>query len=492
MFVACLVAIFAYRFDAGLFPLAFAAVFTAVLAAREPSLGLAAVFGELFSNPHGHLFFFDDLAIPVSLRMAVFIGFFVGWAVFFIRTGTLPHLHAWRFAPLIPLTLAILIGFTVGLASQPTLDAFKDGNAYLYLLYAFPILTTEWTSARKHQLLQLFAAGAVWNLLLTLVILYVFTHFDEGILRSSYVFLRDIRLAEITNLGNGTHRIFIQSQFFTLALGALLLAFMSFSHRKIVPASVALGSVIAVILLSLSRSFWIGIAAAFLVLLILLARSGVRAWFPLALRTFLGGVFAIILILVVALFPLPSQRLGGGELADALRRRSETDVAVSSRWALIPPMKNAIAEHPVFGSGFGQRVSFITDDPRARELRPDGVWSTYAMEWGWLELWLKMGILGPLGFLFLFVSLVVQLLKQNTHQAWVGIGLVSGLVFLYATHAFSPYLNHPIGLGFLLFTMAFLPTPAHPIPQTAVPTGLPLLKQTRAPSSAVSLQSEVK
>src|SRR3989338_6559016 len=44
-----------------------------------------------------------------------------------------------------------------------------------------------------------------------------------------------------------------------------------------------------------------------------------------------------------------------------------------------------------------------------------------------------------------------------TDQAWIGLALVTGIVFIYGTHFFSPYLNHPIGLGYMLFLIPFLP-----------------------------------
>lgn len=491
---AFIASFFAYQFELGLPMLALVLLMTATLAAKHPTLGLFAVFLELFSNPHGHLFFYDGWTMPVSLRMAIFTGFFIGWSAYFLRTKTTPRFAAQSFLPLTILALAILIGFFTGLASQPFLDVFKDGNAYFYLLYALPILTTSWTSQHKHHLLQILAAGAVWNALMTLGILYLFTHFDETLLRSSYVFLRDIRLAEITNLGNGVYRVFIQSQFFTFVFGALLLAFSAYNtNRRIVTSLVALGSVLAVLLLSFSRSFWIGTVIATVVLLILLirARLGGHAWKLLASTTLLSGVFAVLLILAVALFPLPTQRIGGGDLADALRRRSTSDVAVSSRWELLDPMWNAIEEQPLFGNGFGTRVSFVTDDLRVRELRPDGVWSTYAMEWGWLELWLKMGILGPIGFLILFAALFKSfLLTQKTDHAWVGSGLMAGLTFLFVIHAFSPYLNHPIGLGFILFCFCFLTDGTVGLRQEADPVDVRTRRETPVPASAVSLRVE--
>jgi len=45
--------------------------------------------------------------------------------------------------------------------------------------------------------------------------------------------------------------------------------------------------------------------------------------------------------------------------------------------------------------------------------------------------------------------------RQHGH-AWLPVALGAGLVVLYITNIFTPYLNHPIGLGFMLFVLPFL------------------------------------
>lgn len=466
-----------------------------VACAKHPTFGLMAVFLELLSNPHGHLISTEN-PIPFSLRMAVFVGFFAGYGIYLIRTKTLPHINRFFFLLLLPLVAAVLIGFLRGVILEDFSAAFQDGNAYLYLLYAIPILSADWQSSQRRQFLQVFAAGAVWNIFMSLGILYVFTHFGEDVLRTMYVFLRDRRLAEITNVGAGVYRVFMQSQFFVMGFGALLipLFLQRYPAKDLRLIAILLSGVIATMLLSLSRSFWVGMIVACVALFFLLMRNryGLRAWKSLILHAVFSIVGAVALIVLVTLFPFPSQRVDGRDLAEALRLRTEADVAISSRWMLLEPMRQAIMEYPILGNGFGSSVSSVTDDPRVREIHPDGVWTTSSMEWGWLELWLKMGIIGPLAFLFLFVMIVRQFfLQKKSDTVWIGTGLIVGLVFLYATHAFSPYLNHPIGLGFILFTLFFLPdSPTSLEDPVKTQEALNTPQETRLPASALSPQAE--
>ncbi len=425
--------------------------------------GLMLVFIELFSNPHGMLLSTDVVGFTVSLRMALFAGVMAGWFIGFVTKRYQPSFKDGRGQIFVLLGLATALGLIIGVLERNPLLVFGDGNAYLFLLYLLPILSVHWNAKLKGELLQVLAAGAVWISSLSLLLLYVFTHFGESVLQAMYYFFRDLRIAEITSLGNGVYRVFIQSQVFSIIFGFLLLSFTTFTkdRRRLM---LLLSLIIATVILALSRSFWVGLVPSIAFLLVLLWKQ-IRPTLTQSLR-FVGMslsvlVLSLLLIGTVILFPLPSQDLTGSDLVLTLKDRTtdSDDVAISSRWKLLTPMINKIFENPLTGHGFGSSVTFTTDDPRVREIHPDGSWTTSSMEWGWFELWIKMGILGPVAFLYAAYELLKRLWAYRwTEHAWLGFGLMTGLVFIFATHFFSPYLNHPIGLGYLLFLVPFLPT----------------------------------
>ncbi|MBI4714073.1 O-antigen ligase family protein [Candidatus Uhrbacteria bacterium] len=497
-FFLFLLSIIAYFFGGSLFFLTAVIVILTFLTARNPTTGLMGVFLELFSSPHGQLISTEMFSFNFSLRMAVFVGFFIGYVIYLLRKKLFPNFSKNSFFPLIALFLAVAFGFLNGFLLNTTIKSFQDGNAYLFLLYAIPILSIDWTSNDKRKILQVFSAGAIWNIVLSFLILYFFTHTSESLIKMSYVFLRDIRLAEITNLGGSLYRVFIQTQFFVFAFGAFILALLVKLKTKhdILSATLLLGVIISTIIISLSRSFWIGIITALIVFIFLIFkffRKTVK-WKIFSFSLIISTFFSVLFIFAVVLFPFPTQKVGGSELTDFFSKRitSADDVAISSRWKLLQPMTQAISKHPIFGNGFGKEVGFETDDPRAREIRPDGKWSTYAMEWGWLELWLKMGLLGPIGFLIVFVYLnkcLITLLKSE--QSWLAIGLITSLIFLFTAHAFSSYLNHPIGLGFILFTFIFIPkNEKELVKQISFQSSLVVQQEKPVPASAISLQVE--
>ena len=87
----------------------------------------------------------------------------------------------------------------------------------------------------------------------------------------------------------------------------------------------------------------------------------------------------------------------------------------------------------------------MSNDPRIRAEFPDGRYTTSAFEWGYLDIWLKIGLLGLLAYLILIVKIARESLKAGL----LGEILFIALTALVITHTFSPYLNHPLGIGFI-------------------------------------------
>lgn len=451
--------------------------------------GVFVAFAELISQSHGHLIASNGL----SLRMIIFVAVMCAWFVgVFLNKRFLDYKHP-LVLPFVALIVLVFYGMVRGMvAYQSDLGlVFQDANAYFYLLYLAPILAVNWTSLLKRQLLQVFVASSLWVSIVTLGTVFVFSHFPEFMLGDVYTFLRDTRLAEITKMVESIWRVFMPAQIFSAFLLFLFMPFLwmkELKTKEYVVLSSVQGVAIATLIVSLSRSFWVGLLVAGVVWIALLLRSQSLSWWRVRRAVsyhVLSILVAVSLIAIALFFPVSYQQGSALNFASLFAERTTgmEDVAISSRWNLLDPMIETIAENPVIGSGFGTQVSFKTDDPRAIAMTGDGIWTTHAMEWGWFELWIKMGIAGPLLFGWLFVIIFFSLTpllfyrkdlvsqkgfeftcmircffsKTEPHPAaWLAIGLISSLVMLYATHTFSPYLNHPIGLGMLMFVVPFV------------------------------------
>lgn len=461
---------------ASLIALAVVASATAALTWRSLAYGLFVAFAEIMVGGHGHLIQAELGGFSVSLRIAIFAAVMAVWGVRFLQRTAVPRFFLFRDLPFLLLAAAVVIGSIVGFVRNDFGAAFDDMNSYLTIAYLLPLVSVEWDQTRKRALLQVLFGSVAWIAVSTLTLVYLFTHLPGKALHQVYAFVRDSRLAEVTLLTGPSwfvsllpasspwyFRVFEPAHFFTLVGGFVLIAarFVLWRGQRMPwPARALLILCAATFVASLSRSFMIGAFAGFVVLFgvaVMESRGhllrGLRQGVGIGSLVALGAV----LFWAVIVSPVPAHP----NLRDAAFYQESTgddrELAVSSRWNLLYPMFTAIMESPIIGSGFGKEVTFISDDPRVRELHPSGEWTTYRFEWGYQDIWLKMGLLGLIAFIAYAIVLTHAFLyTYHAHDnRWVVAGLYVSMVALFATHLFSPYLNHPIGLGMMLFVLPF-------------------------------------
>ncbi len=354
----------------------------------------------------------------------------------------------------------------------PLREVFFDANAY----FALPIILFFFSAVENEDdqrtLIHNLKHGVIALSVLTLAALYFFGHrFPNAAGVFAYKWLRDTRIAEITALEGGTYRVFIQSQIFCM-LSLFVVALgekgpLTMAHRwkkwlwAILPA--------AALLVSGSRSFAAGIAAAGLIWIVIIifsslrrngkqdrrvalsaARAEVNAWDVIKkLAVFAIGAIAIYAALLA--FPFPPAR-SQASFQDMLRSRSvsQRDAATASRWSLLTELHKKIMESPIYGSGFGATVTYESQDRRIVE-STGGTYTTSAFEWNYHDIAVKMGILGLLAYGFLLWSIFSIIKKSSARSRY---WLIPAFFALLLTNVFSPYLNHPLGIGYLALLLA--------------------------------------
>jgi O-antigen ligase len=264
-------------------------------------------------------------------------------------------------------------------------------------------------------------------------------------------------------LPNGFPRVFLQSQvfvipsfFIALAIFVKKLRDQSWKFTKATYSSAFAASLfLSVILISLSRSFWLGA-----VLGLILASITAICYFKPKIRILpLLAVYGLIIAVISSLmlyasvrfpFPRPISDISASLITD---RATEFEAGAASRWALLPVMKEAIAKHPIEGSGLGKTLTYITSDPRVRQHSPDGSYTTHAFEWGWLDVWLKLGLLGVVAMIWLLISIGLRAWKKIKTKPILAFPVLGALISLAALNMFTPYLNHPLGFGYIAILM---------------------------------------
>ncbi len=444
-----MLSVYALSWLVWLYPVAMPAVMFVVgtgafiASAYSLSAGLLVVFTEVFIGSLGHLFLIDMSGRPLPLRIFLFGVVMAGSLVWFVRNKKLTIYHwqafqhlwwvpAWGVAAIYGVARAII-------QHNDPARIFDDANQWLFL-FVFLFIPFIYNDRYFPQSLsRLFRAAVLAVSLLSLILLYVFTH--ESALQiaiSVYRWARDTRISEVTLLSSTSTRVFIQSQLFLLIGWIALLERWARGTTVSWRGQILLWLITSSLFLSFSRSYWLAMGVGVCILIVyLFFNDGITSLKRLFVGLLGAIVGAFVVIIIVAYLPFP--RPGAFSVGDALSNRTDfNESAVGSRWNLLPPLWNAVRRHPILGSGFGATVTYESRDPRILAASPTGTYTTHAFEWGLLDFWYKFGIIGPV---------LIALLLWWTVQLWKRSFIVSAtsIIVLLSAHTFTPYLNHPLG-----------------------------------------------
>jgi hypothetical protein len=428
----------------------------------RPEYGLAAMGAELIIGSKGSLLKWGGNAVNdggISLRVLLFVAVMSGWGVNVLLT------RAWRSwkssvwrdrMPYVCLTFFIIYGTIRGMAFGHQ-ALMQDANAWAFWLMLLPAIDLSHRGGKRlaDSLIAAVIAGLVWLCWETIVLFVLFTHGWMAVGDPVYLWLRRTGVGEVTRLfaDRSAHRIFFQSHLYAALAVIVGTIHLWLQKERRVAEGFLLLLVMLATFISLSRSLWIGVFVAIVVAVVLLLTRGRSISWRQGMRPLVIAASALLLIEGILLLPTPY----GGQvhLVDFIVARvSQQEAAAISRWQLLPLLWEKIMQAPMLGHGFGATVTYATQDPRAIE-RSGGWLATYAFEWGWLDVWIKLGIGGPI----LLVIILGSLIRRWWNAGGVPqlrISMIAILVGLAVIHVFTPYLNHTLGIGFVIAAEALL------------------------------------
>ena len=405
-----------------------------------PVLALELVIGSF-----GHLTSVFVLGFDLPLRQALFIGVILGWIFGQLETRQsifwLPKPFS---GPLRLFWIAVIVSV---LFSPDSANVVHDFNGYLYLLAA-PLIFSAVRAGDWALYGRILAGGVIALATVTMATLLGFGWIPRENLNGLYTWIRDVRLGEITPVAGTYYRVFMQSQLYALllAVGGAAAALWSSSpwSRRAALTAAWVGTVVVVA--SLSRSFWVAGIIGLVTLTLLLRRNGVKY------TNLVRYVVITIAVVVVTFYGL---QLATGNFPLSLQQRLDiNEPAAAARSAQAGPLWSAVWRHPLWGSGFGTTVTYRAVDPR--RLVQSTVVTTDTFELGWLDTWLDIGLVGIFALLW-WLHRLWRLGRAVAQQSAVGVITMLAVVALIVVHLFTPYLNHPLGLGLLLFLSALQP-----------------------------------
>lgn len=466
----------------------FAIVFLAlILSLIKLEYGLYILLAELFIGSKGYLFSLPFGGLDLSLRMGLFLAIMSVWLVkviFKIREKkklkeSVSFFNSNFFIFYILYFIFLLWGVIFGLIrGNSSENLFFDFNGWIYFLLIFPFFEAIKDRDQVKNIFQVLIASLLVLGVKTIFLFYIFSHQINIAMISLYYWVRRSGIGEITMLNTNFYRIFFQSQIYNL-MGFFIFfpVFIKKIFRKEKSFMNFFGILLLcalVLLVSFSRSFWVGLFFGAMALPLFFKFSLHDFWKKIfKISYYFAAIFLVAVFVVIFLINFPKKGFISNSFGGLIQKRvleSGQEAAGRSRIDLLPPLFKAIARHPVIGSGFGSTVTYKSSDPRVVETNREGWYTTYAFEWGYLDIWLKIGLAG----LLVYLGLIWKIFKEgwnkiknkisnikNTNQKLKNfqisdieqvliLGMLIGLLALLATNFFSPYLNHPLGIGYIM------------------------------------------
>ncbi|MCD4706031.1 O-antigen ligase family protein [bacterium] len=440
---------------------------TLILSYKKLEYGIYIILSELIIASKGYLFYWEINEKSISIRVGLFVIVFAVWliklALNFKKTKKIKirFLESKLSIYFLSLFAFFIIGIISGIIHKNSFsNLFFDFNGWLYFLLIFPIFE----SIKKENFNKLFSVilGAISAMILkTIIIFIIFSNYLVSLMPEIYRWVRVTGVGEITDMENGFFRIFFQSHIYAILGFFIMLPLLNKNFiqkkEKIKDNIILLLSAISfamIILISFSRSFWIGILFGILLYyatLFLIFKKKIKFIFINALLILTIFISAGLLTASLTKIPLLQKDGAGINFFSAMSDRATKisgEAAVGSRWNLLPPLFDKIKKNPILGSGFGTTVTYETKDPRALENNNNKLYTTYAFEWGYLDIWLKLGAIGLLVYFLLIIKILKQGWKNKNSE--IIFGSMIAFASLLAIHFFTPYLNHPLGIGYIL------------------------------------------
>jgi len=427
-----------------------------ILTAYKLEYGIYVLLAELFIGGLGYLFFWPGANHKVSIRLIIFLIIFLLWLVKIIREKNFYWLKD-KFVVLTAIFLLLMAGaiWRANSLGRPVGDIFSDANAYLYW-GLIGVFVTAKLDLKK--CLQILLAASTALSVKTILILYLFSHQLAKVNDLFfYRWIRDTRVGEISLISDPLFRIYFQSHFYNLIALAVIIGIVFLIGRKDLSAKAFWGLKIIfwldflTLFISQTRSFWlVGLCAIGLFFLYLIyLRVG---WKKIIMYLLIWPIMIISCHLAVNLLigdwqkNIFYERLG----------KADSQAGITSRSAQLAPLIAEIKKTPLWGQGFGKNLTYQSSDPRIRTAaNPQGWYTTYSFELGYLDIILKIGLIGLLVYASL-IFLIGERLWQQLANDPTKTGLFFGLITLVVIHIFMPYLNHPLGIGYLLLLIGLL------------------------------------
>ena len=422
-----------------------------ILYYENPKWAWYVLIGEILLGGAGH---FLDL-LGLSLRSVLTIIFLMLWASQTLANKNLrERLHIRNSAYYIGFPFFIFLIVAIGLGfwnGHNVINIAQDIVPYMYLILLLPAYHLFQEEDSHEYLVRLLTVFIIGSAILSLIIFITFSADLASIHGDFYAWLRNISMGKITDMGNGFFRVVLPEHLLMVPISLIIASLLMRDEKHHTLWRYLLFSCMLVLALNLSRGYFLALGAG---LIVLLWKHKIIEWIKEC---------AFLIVLLIASFTCISLvasnltstgwQLFGVRLLSISSPTIETSSNI--RLTLLDPILRKIEERPFFGHGLGATVKYT--DPSTLELK-----ETNQFDWGYLEMWTELGLLGAGTYIVILLLLAFQLIQKTRsvadyHDFYVG--LLAGLVSFLVMNITAPALFHVFGLLFVVFSATYIMKP---------------------------------
>ncbi|MBI5222269.1 MAG: O-antigen ligase family protein [Candidatus Magasanikbacteria bacterium] len=417
----------------------------AILYFKNPEWAWRMLLTEIFLGGSGHYF---ELA-GLSIRTLFIATFLFLWFAHHFGQKMLPQ----RLKIQTDLNCILLVLFTTLIFA--TVNGFLNKNGisnviqdlmpFGFLLLLFPSLHSFSDEKTQHYLVRLIAVFIIGTALFTFLTFVLFSTQTLLIHLDFYKWFRDVNVGKITDMGTGFFRIVEPSHLFIVPIILLIasLRMRAEKHNKMWWTMLILS--ILILVMNLSRGYFLALAIG---LLALKYKHTWKKWFLESMAVFLLtiGIFTSV-HLFASNGTSPGWELFGLRLKSFVS--PEIEVSTDTRMMILPQIWEKIKQAPILGSGLGEKITFMNTATYETITTPH-------FDWGYLEMWTELGIIGALAVIALYVFTAILLIKKIKKASdWrdFDVGLLAGIIAFLVMNTTMPALFHVFGILFLVLVL---------------------------------------
>jgi O-antigen ligase len=332
--------------------------------------------------------------------------------------------------------LSAIHGFYLG---HPLSLVLADTIPYLFFLYYFPLTQLLLSENFRRTCLSMIIAAIIGNFIFIYYTLFGFSADFFSLQDNYYHWFRDVASGKVTNYNTGFFRILTNEQLLLVPLCIWFLAKQINQVKEKASKLLPLASILllAILTINLTRIYFIALALGIVLLF------SIKNW----QRWFVYSTSALIIFLCVFILTHLASTQGKSLGLEYLGLRIQSIAAPQSedsslsRLLLLPKIWEKIKNHPVIGNGLGDTVTVYSPVFKQNITTPH-------FDWGYLEIWDELGILGVITWLSLMGYSVWLVAKQY--------GAAPALIALLVINLTSPALFHVMGVILIIFLLTQL------------------------------------